>query len=196
MFNEVHVSLNGYVATQPYPGETRTGVKKVSMRVAWTPRWLDQGTNEWKDADTSFVTVTCYRKLAENAATCVRKGDPIVVRGKLSVRQYEDKNGQQRTTVEIDALGLGHDLNRGVSEFRRVRPQTGMTALEYQASGDGAANGHGGDAETDEAFASIVSGATDADDEAAVAGQADDETFDEAAVGALAEEVANSTASS
>ena len=73
-----------------------------------------------------------YRKLAENAATCLRKGDPVIVRGRFIVRDYEDKNGAKRTAVEVDAISVGHDLNRGVAQFQRVRPQTGLTAVQFQ----------------------------------------------------------------
>jgi len=146
MFNEAHISLTGYVATQPRYSPTRTGIPRLTMRVAWTPRRMDQVTGEWADDSTSFLTVLCWRKLAENAATCLRKGDPVVVKGRFSIRGYEDKNGVQRTAVEVDASSVGHDLGRGVAQFQRVRPQTGLTAMEYAAEGaapGGAATGTG-----------------------------------------------------
>jgi len=134
MQNEAQVSLSGYVATQPVTRSVRSGATNVSMRVAWTPRKLDRVTGEWTDGNTSYVTVICWRKLGTNVAVCVRKGDPVVVKGKLSVRTYEDRQGAQRTTVEVDASAVGHDLNRGVASFQRVRPQTGMTASEFAAA--------------------------------------------------------------
>jgi single-strand DNA-binding protein len=134
MFNEAQISLSGYVATQPALRETRSGIPSVSMRVAWTPRRMDRASGEWIDAGTSFATVQLYRKLAENAATCLRKGDPVVVRGRVSVREFETRNGQQRTVVEIDATSVGHDLSHGIATFHRVRPQTGMTAAEFRAA--------------------------------------------------------------
>ncbi|HEY6481668.1 MAG TPA: single-stranded DNA-binding protein [Streptosporangiaceae bacterium] len=144
MINEAHISLSGYVATQPALKWTRTGVPALNMRVAWTPRRMDRVTGEWIDMSTNFLTVYAYRKLAENAATCLRKGDPVVLRGRVSTRDFEDKNGHQRTALEVDAISFGHDMTRGVSTFQRVRPQTGMTANEYQESANGAgANGAG-----------------------------------------------------
>jgi single-strand DNA-binding protein len=137
MINEAHISLSGYVATQPFVKETRTGIPAISMRVAWTPRRQDPVTGEWSDLATSFCTVTAYRRLAENAAACLRKGDPVVVRGRVTVREFEDKNGHQRSAMEVDAISFGHDLSRGVAVFHRVRPHTGMTANEYLESGTG-----------------------------------------------------------
>ena len=133
MINDAHISLTGYVATQPTRRATATGVPNLTMRVAWTPRRVDRATGEWTDDHTSFVSVTCWRKLAENAAVCLRKGDPVVIRGRLSVRGYEDRQGVPRTAVEIDAYSVGHDLSHGVAQFQRVRPATGKTADEHAA---------------------------------------------------------------
>ncbi|HUJ05043.1 MAG TPA: single-stranded DNA-binding protein [Streptosporangiaceae bacterium] len=133
MLNEAQISLAGYVATQPVT-KSVGGNANVSMRVAWTPRRQDRVTGEWVDSNTSYVTVICWRKLAVNVGVCVRKGDPVVVKGKLSVRTYDDRQGVRRTVVEVDASSVGHDLSRGVAAFQRVRPPTGMTASEYAAS--------------------------------------------------------------
>jgi single-strand DNA-binding protein len=141
MINEAHISLSGYVATQPALRETRSGIPAVTMRVAWTPRRMDRTSGEWIDAGTSFATVQIYRKLAENAATCLRKGDPVVVRGRVTVREFEARNGQQRTVVEIDAISVGHDLSHGIATFHRIRPQTGMTAAEFRAAEESGLNG-------------------------------------------------------
>jgi single-strand DNA-binding protein len=133
MFNEAQISLIGYVATQPFTKKV-AGADKVSMRVAWTPRRQDKSTGEWTDGNTSYVNVVCWRRLANNVAISLRTGDPVVVMGRLSVRPYEDKTGVRRTAVDVDASAIGHDLSRGVSTFRRVRPPTGMTAAEFAAA--------------------------------------------------------------
>src|SRR5258708_24942240 len=153
MLNEAQISLTGYVATQPLSKTLKNGVTTVSMRVAWTPRRQDRITGEWVDGQTSYVTVNCWRRLATNVAICVRKGDPVAIQGRISVRPFEDKEGRQRIAVEIEANSVAHDLNQGVSQFNRIRPQTGMTASEFasfpdaagegNASGPGAAGGHG-----------------------------------------------------
>jgi single-strand DNA-binding protein len=140
MLNEAQISLTGYVATQPVTRQVKPGVSNVSMRVAWTPRRQDRVTGEWVDGNTSYVTVICWRKLGTNVAICVRKGDPVVVKGRLSVRPYADKEGVPRISVEVDANSVGHDLSRGVGSFQRVRPATGMTASEFAAA-NAAANG-------------------------------------------------------
>ncbi len=145
MLNEAQISLTGYVATQPVTRQVTPGVSNVSMRVAWTPRRQDRVTGEWVDGNTSYVTVICWRKLGTNVAICVRKGDPVVVKGRLSVRPYADKEGVPRISVEVDANSVGHDLSRGVGSFQRVRPATGMTASEFAAASAGANGQAAGD---------------------------------------------------
>lgn len=198
MYNDAHVIMNGYVATQPQIGQTRSGIPSLKLRLAWTPRYIDRVTGEWRDSDTSFLSVRMYRKLAENAATCLRKGDPVIVHGRFYVRDYEDKNGARRTAVNVDAIAVGHDLNRGVTQFNRVRPATGLTAAEFQSV-------EGGPAADEDALAGIT-GLSERDalavadlddaDEASDRDEADGtggRELDEAAVDALTGETATAS---
>jgi single-strand DNA-binding protein len=139
MANEAYVSLMGFVATQPQKGRTKTGTPALSMRVGWTPRVVDKATGEWSDLPSSFATVQCYRKIAEHAWICLRRGEPIVVRGTLRVREYTDQKGQRRSSVEIIAESIGHDISRGLSTYSKLPARTELTADEYeqaQAAGE------------------------------------------------------------
>jgi single-strand DNA-binding protein len=137
MINEAQVFLAGYVAREPRFRITTRGIPSVSLRVACTPRWVDRETGEWTDGETSFVTVLCWRTLADNVAKCLHKGEPVLVKGRLHVRPYE-KDGVSRLAVEIEATSVGHDLARGVASFQRPR----RPAAENATPGNGAA-GHG-----------------------------------------------------
>lgn len=141
MVNEAQLSLTGYVASDPRSRETRNGVPQVSMRVAWTPRWIDRASGEWADGNTSFVTVLCWRRLAANVATCIRRGDPVVIKGRLSIRPYEDKDGNARLAVEVDASSIGHDLSRGVAHFQRTRGGLPPLTPAGQSIGSGPGDG-------------------------------------------------------
>jgi single-strand DNA-binding protein len=130
MANDAHVCFTGFVATDPIYWPNQDGNSKASLRVAYTPRYVDRDSGEWTDSPTSFVSVTCWRKLADNIAMCVHKGDPVVIRGRLQVRQYDDKNGNPRVSVDVDAQSIGHDLSRGVARFLRTRrPAADATAV-------------------------------------------------------------------
>jgi single-strand DNA-binding protein len=207
MANEAQLSMTGYVATQPSFWTTTSGATKVSMRVAWTPRHIDRVTGEWTDGHTSYLTVICWRKLADNVALCIRKGDPVVVKGRLSVRNYE-KDGTTRTAVEVDASSVGHDMSRGAAHFQRTKRAPGETAADQLAAdqltggfgtsglpgdeglrpGDAAAgpggSGIGDGPASDGASAgpSVSGGASGGDR------PTDEDIFDESAIAALAEE--------
>jgi single stranded DNA-binding protein len=132
MINEAQVFLAGYVAREPRFRITTRGISSVTLRVACTPRWVDRETGEWTDGETSFVTVLCWRTLADNVAKCLHKGEPVLVKGRLHVRPYE-KDGAPRLAVEIEASSVGHDLARGVASFQRPR----RPAAEYGTPGNG-----------------------------------------------------------
>ena len=132
--NEAQVVLAGYVAREPRYRKTHNGYSYTSLRVGYTPRRMDRDSGEWSDGGTSFVTVFCWRGLAENVAMCVRKGDPVLVKGKLQVRPYTDKAGASRVAVEVEASSMGHDLTRGVAMFQRALRPAGETALERAVS--------------------------------------------------------------
>jgi len=130
MVNEATVSVSGYIATQPKGGWTKDGTRTVSMRLGWTPRRIDKTTGEWVDQPSSFVSVICYRKVAENAALCLRRGDPVVVKGSLRVREYGEE--PKRTAVEVIADTIGHDLSRGITFFKKATEQLEKTAAERE----------------------------------------------------------------
>jgi single-strand DNA-binding protein len=190
VFNEAHVSLAGYVASEPsYRKVGESQIPKLTVRVSWTNRRRDSATGEWVDGNTSFVNVVCWRQLAENVSTCLRRGDPVVVRGRLDVRSFTGRDGQRRTVVDVDASAVGPDLNRGVmSGFRRVWASSGKAAEQPAVAGLPA---DGGDVADDEA---AVAAADEAELAPEAEGPADEEVFDDSAIDALAQETDSVTA--
>jgi single-strand DNA-binding protein len=138
MVNEAQFSVTGYIATSPKLGYTRDGTRTLSMRVGWTPRRFDRATQDWVDQPSSFISVQCFRKVAEHAGFCLHRGDPILVRGTLRVREYEDQTGAKRTSVDVVADTLGHDLSRGMSMFARPTTSSEQTAAEREHAEAGA----------------------------------------------------------
>ena len=146
MINEAQVFLAGYVAREPRFRFTTRGISSVTLRVACTPRWVDRETGEWTDGETSFVTVLCWRTLADNVAKCLHKGEPVLVKGRLHVRPYE-KDGVSRLAVEIEATSVGHDLARGVASFQRPRRPAAENGTPGNGGpGTGALGGSGAEA--------------------------------------------------
>ncbi|MFE2374476.1 single-stranded DNA-binding protein [Streptomyces sp. NPDC059398] len=116
--NDTLVTLVGNVATRPEYRDSVTG-GMARFRFAVTARRWDRQKQAWTDGPTSFYTVWAWRTLAANLAGSVSVGEPLVVHGRLKVRE-EDKDGQRRFSADIEALAVGHDLTRGTSAFKRV----------------------------------------------------------------------------
>ena len=118
-----YLTLVGFVAQDPIQRPTKNGVLVTDLRVGATPRVQDRVTNEWRDGITSYYDVSCWRRLGDNVRASLRKGDPVMVKGKFRARTYTDKNGVTRTMIDIVADTVGHDMNRGVANYlRQPRP--------------------------------------------------------------------------
>ncbi|WP_354642632.1 single-stranded DNA-binding protein [Kitasatospora camelliae] len=115
--NETLVTMVGNVASAVTYTQTAAGVPVANFRMAATERRFDRGRGEWTDGDTTWVTVVAWRWLATNLVSSVNKGDPVVVSGRLRVREWGEDD-RRRSAVEIDARSVGHDLARGTSAFR------------------------------------------------------------------------------
>ncbi|MEW1660369.1 MULTISPECIES: single-stranded DNA-binding protein [unclassified Streptomyces] len=121
--NDTMVTLVGNAATAVEHRETAAGVPVARFRMAATSRRWDKARECWTDGETSFYTVRSWRALADNVAASVAVGEPLVVQGRLRLREGEqppEKGGQRWFAAEVDAIAIGHDLSRGTSAFRRV----------------------------------------------------------------------------
>ncbi len=92
------------------------GTPTARFRIVTQNRRLDRATNTWSNGTPTFMTVTCVKRLAENVAASLRRGDPIIVTGRLRVQENKDK---RLTRVEIEATGVGPDLNRAIASPQR-----------------------------------------------------------------------------
>lgn len=97
------------------------GVPIASFRLAHTPRVRRNG--EWVDAPTTWITVTCFRGLAENVTASLQKGHPVVVMGRLRTNVWS-KEGVTYERLVLEATTVGHDLTRGIASFHRARQET------------------------------------------------------------------------
>lgn len=122
--NETVITVVGNVAQDPRLRVTTNGTRVVSFRLASTERRYDRALGSWRDGETIFYTVTCWRNAAENLMDSVEKGQPLVVHGKLRDASYE-KDGHKHAVFEIEAYALGHDISRGVSAFTKASQAAG-----------------------------------------------------------------------
>ena len=154
--NESFVTVVGNVVSDPISRPTKVGRPFASLRIASTTRRWDAEKRAFVDGSTNFLNVVAFNALAANVMTSVKKGHPVVVYGRLRVNQWETEKGEPRTSAEIDAFTIGHDLTRGQVEFTRP-PRIQLDANDRLADpaiqdtfhgdddGDGDGDGDGGD---------------------------------------------------
>ena len=121
--NETLITLQGYVG-----GDVRLraagDTEVATFRVACTPRRWSRKEQAWTDARTQWYTVNCWRTLAHHVDRSVRRGDPVVVHGRLTQSSWVNSEGVEVTAYDVEALFVGHDLNRGTTSFTKAsRPQ-------------------------------------------------------------------------
>ncbi len=136
MSQENTITLRGFVTAEPklwQPTPTHTPVTEI--RVGSTPRRLNRATGEWEDGDTSYYTVKCWRRLAVNVKSSLRKGDMVIIRGKFVTRTWVDDQQRTRMQMQVEADSVGHDLSFGWSHFNRGA-NTSWAAVRAQADGE------------------------------------------------------------
>ncbi len=120
--NEAFVTFQGWVGNDVVHRETAQG-NVANFRVGSTPR-IRRRSGEWVDGPTSWFSVACWRALADHVRDSVRKGEPVLVHGRLRTDVWEREDGQSSVTHVVEASYVGHDLTRGTSVFvRAARPE-------------------------------------------------------------------------
>ncbi|HET6875898.1 MAG TPA: single-stranded DNA-binding protein [Jatrophihabitans sp.] len=139
--NDTWVTIVGNVVEDPRARETKNGHKVTNFRVASTSRRYDREQERYVDNETLYVTVTCWRAQAVNVAESLRRGHPVVVYGRYYTRDYR-VDDQVRTSYELEATAVGHDLSRGVSSFKRMNRTAPPAIVAVDAQGIPADESH------------------------------------------------------
>ena len=118
--HEGMLTIGGYVGTDIEFSEGNGSGARAIFRIGSTSRWFDRASGSWRDQETVWLTVKAWRGLAHNVKASVRKGEPVIVTGKLRTTRWKDVSGEERTKLFVEATAIGHDLNRGTTAYRRT----------------------------------------------------------------------------
>jgi single-strand DNA-binding protein len=116
------------------------GTLVLNFRIASNERRLDKASESWVDGESLYLSVNCWRRLAENAASLV-KGDPVIVSGKLRTREWTTEQGERRSVVELEASAIGPDLARCAATVRKQRREQQPGAGDEDALGEDRTDG-------------------------------------------------------
>ena len=119
---ETPFTIVGNIVTDPI--HRRVGDQEmVRFRVASNSRRRTaEGT--WEPGNSLFVTVNCWGRVVAGASAALVKGDPVIVVGHVYTSEYDDRDGNRRSSVEVRATSVGPDLARCGARIDRARQQT------------------------------------------------------------------------
>lgn len=130
--NETEVTIAGRVVADPEHRTTRAGMQFTTFRLASTVRRRNR-EGVYVDGATSFYNVAAYRALGMNSHVSLRKGDPVLVHGRVTINNWQRADESYGSSAEVEALSIGHDLTFGTTEYTKaVRGVVDATA-EHQA---------------------------------------------------------------
>src|SRR6266508_1251913 len=130
MSGETNITVIGNLVDDAELRFTASGAAVASFRIASTPRTFNKETNGWKDGETLWLTCSVWRDQAEHVAESLTKGMRVIVTGRLKSRQWETREGEKRTSIEIDVDEVGPSLKRAtvtVHKTEREKPSEPQT---------------------------------------------------------------------
>ncbi len=113
------IHIIGHVGTDVDYRRVGSGTDLSTFRLASTPRRWDRSQRQYVDGTTTWLSVQCWRALAIHVRDSIRRGDPAVVVGRLKTEEWT-KDGVRNSRFILEAIAVGHDLNRGVSSFHKM----------------------------------------------------------------------------
>lgn len=124
------VILVGNLGADPETRYTASGDAICNIRLATTESWKDKSSGEKREI-TEWHRVVFYRKLAEIAGQYLRKGSQVYIEGRIKTRKWQDQNGQDRYSTDIEA-----------NEMVMLGGRQGMGAPAAQGAGGGMSGGY------------------------------------------------------
>jgi single-strand DNA-binding protein len=101
----MNITVKGNVGSEPELKFSKNNTAYITLSVAYTPRVKD-GDN-WKDGETMWFRVVQFGTKAEATADMIKKGDSVLVTGSLKQSNYTDKEGTEKTSLELTADHIG-----------------------------------------------------------------------------------------
>lgn len=120
MAGDTQITVVGNLTADPEVRVTQSGKQVAGFSVASTPRVFDKRSNEWREGEALFLRCSVWGDYAANVAQSLRKGMPVMVVGKLRQRSFETRDGEKRTSFEVDVEEVGPTLRWSTAEVVRA----------------------------------------------------------------------------
>ena len=119
MAGETIITVVGNLTSDPELRYTQNGLAVANFTIASTPRTFDRQSNEWKDGEALFLRASVWREFAEHVAGSLTKGSRVIATGRLKQRSYQDREGQNRTAIELEVDEIGPSLRYATAQVTR-----------------------------------------------------------------------------
>jgi single-strand DNA-binding protein len=123
--NETTFTITGNLTSDPELRFTPSGTAVANLTVAATPRRFDKASGGWVDGEALFLRCTVWRQAAENVAESLTRGARVVVIGRLRSSTVETREGDKRTTLELDVEDIGASLKFATVTLTRAQRTSG-----------------------------------------------------------------------
>lgn len=120
MAGETIITVVGNLTADPELRYTQGGLAVANFTIASTPRTFDRQANDWKDGEALFLRASVWREFAENVAGTLTKGSRVIATGRLKQRSYETKEGEKRTSIELEIDEIGPSLRYATAQVTRT----------------------------------------------------------------------------
>ena len=120
MAGETIITVVGNLTADPELRYTQGGLAVANFTIASTPRTFDRQANDWKDGDALFLRASCWREFAEHVAGSLTKGSRVIATGRLKQRNYDDRDGNKRTAIELEVDEIGPSLRYATAQVTRA----------------------------------------------------------------------------
>ena len=109
-YNETRITVSGIVTGKVTHTVVGTGFSRAVFRMHTRERRYDKELDDWVNGRDMFLAVTCWRELADNVHASLGHGDPVLVHGKLTIKDLAIDGGGSRQLVDVEASGVGPNL--------------------------------------------------------------------------------------
>ncbi len=120
MAGETVITVVGNLTADPELRYTQSGIPVANFTIASTPRTFDRASGEWKDGEALFLRASVWRDFAEHVAGSMTKGMRVIAQGNLRQRNYETREGERRTSIELDVQEIGPSLRYATAQVTRA----------------------------------------------------------------------------
>ena len=127
MAGETIITVVGNTTADAELRYTQNGKAVANLTIASTPRNFDRQSNEWKDGEALFLRASVWGEAAEHVAGSLTKGTRVIATGRLKQRSYQDREGNNRTAIELEVDEIGPSLRYATAQVTRAAGGGGNT---------------------------------------------------------------------